>query len=127
MESHNEKLLYKIVLIYSVRDILYFLSFSYLGQGLLNGFYRFISNLGGSLLFVFPALLINLITTGILLFFSLSKTWKYKNIVIFILPFIDFFVNCYGFNLQYNTPYQLIRVFLFVVSLFVVLKVNERG
>lgn len=122
----NIKFSFKIILIYLIRDILYILSFSYLGQGLLNGFYMFISNLGGSLLFMLPTLLINLIITGIPLYFSLNKKWKYRNIIIFILPFIDFIVNWNLFNLQDNIPYQLIRVVLFVISLYIILKLNYK-
>lgn len=122
----NIKFSFKIILIYLIRDILYILSFSYLGQGLLNGFYMFISNLGGSLLFMLPTLLINLIITGIPLYFSLNKKWKYRNIIIFILPLIDFIINWNLFNLQDNIPYQLIRVVLFVISLYIILKLNYK-
>lgn len=121
----NIKFSFKIIFIYFIRDILYILSFSYLGQGLLNGFYMFISNLGGSLLFMFPTLLINLIITGIPLYFSLNKKWKYKNVIIFILPFVDFIINWNLFNLQDNIPYQLIRVILFVISLYILLKLKS--
>jgi len=120
----NIKFSFKIIFIYFIRDILYILSFSYLGQGLLNGFYMFISNLGGSLLFMFPTLLINLIITGIPLYFSLNKKWKYKSVIIFILPFVDFIINWNLFNLQDNIPYQLIRVILFVISLYILLKLK---
>lgn len=122
----NIKFSFKIILTYLIRDVLYILSFSYLGQGLLNGFYMFISNLGGSLLFMLPTFLINLIITGIPLYFSLNKKWKYRNIIIFILPFIDFIVNWNLFNLQDNIPYQLIRVVLFVISLYIILKLNYK-
>lgn len=118
------RLISVIILIYFIRDILYILSFSYLGQGLLKGFCMFISNLGGSLLFVFPTLLINLTITGIPLYFYLNKKWRYKNIVIFGLPFVDFILNYTMFNLQDNMSYQLVRVVLFAVSLCIILKLS---
>lgn len=116
----------KIIFIYFIRDVLYILSFSYMGHGLLNGFYAFISNLVGSLLFVLPTLLINLIITGTPLYISLIKKWKYKSIVIFILPFIDFIVSWNLFNLESNIVYQLIRIVFFVLSLYVILKINDK-
>lgn len=122
----NIRLSFKIIYIYFIRDTLYILSFSYLGHGLLNGFYMFISNLSGSLLFVLPSLLINLIITGGPLYISLVMKWKYKRIIIFILPFIDFIINWNLFNLQDNIPYQLIRGGLFVTSLYIILKMNSK-
>lgn len=118
-----------IILIYYIREILYLFVFSFLEEDsnpadFINGLYRFMSNLLGILLFIIPIVIISLIITGIPLYFYLNKKWRYKNIIIFGLPFVDFVITWYGFNLQDNIFDQLARVVLFAVSLCIILKLS---
>ena len=112
-----------VFMVYFIRELIYILTFSYLGQGIKEAMYRMFYNPIGSTLFIFPSALLNFIVTGIPLYILLKQE---KKRFIIILPFVDFILNWNIYNLENNVSYQLIRAVLFVVSLHVLLLLNDK-
>ncbi len=114
----------KILLIYTLRDIIFSISFSYLGQGIYNGIISFINFFFYSMIFIGPTIILNFIFTGIPAYFILIKktTLTVRVFLLSILVLIDLIFNSILFNLSNNNLFSLIRVILFTISLILIFK-----
>lgn len=115
-----KKVILRICLIYVIRDVLYFLSFSFLGQGIYNGIQNFFNNFFGSLIFMLPTIFFNFIITGVPFYFIFKKIKddNLRILLFFCLVLIDLIFNSFLFNLNENYLYMGIRIFLFSMSIF---------
>lgn len=117
----------KILLIYAIRDIIFSLSFSYLGQGLYKGVENFFNFLFYSIIFIAPTVILNFIITGIPVYFILTKkiVFPLKMILFFVLLLVDLIVNSVLFNLSNNTEYSIIRIILYVISILFLTRISK--